>query len=62
MWSSPIVPGIKLTMPRSLRNGLLRKKWVAEKVQEQWEKTTWAQKIADRAKVFYLALNGGGTI
>ena len=42
--------GIKLTMPRSLRNGLLRKKWVAEKVQEQWEKTTWAQKIADRAK------------
>jgi hypothetical protein len=44
-------------MPRSMRTGLLRKKWVAEKVQEQWEKTTWAQKIADRAKVFYLAFH-----
>ncbi|XP_052062749.1 60S ribosomal protein L14-like isoform X2 [Mytilus californianus] len=40
--------GIKITMPRSLRTGLLKKKWENDKVQEQWGKTTWARKIADR--------------
>ncbi|CAG2227139.1 large ribosomal subunit protein eL14-like [Mytilus edulis] len=40
--------GIRIPMPRSLRTGLLKKKWESEKVQEQWGKTTWAQKIANR--------------
>merc|ERR1719446_852752 len=42
--------GIRIKIPRSLRTGILKKKWEAAKVEEQWEKTTWAQKIANRQK------------
>merc|ERR1711918_80637 len=41
---------ITMKIPRSLRGGLLKKKWEENKIQEQWDKTVWAKKIANREK------------
>merc|ERR1739838_1302368 len=40
---------LKIKLPHGARGGAIRKQYVAEDVDGQWEKTAWAQKLKKRA-------------
>ncbi|KAK3086084.1 hypothetical protein FSP39_013270 [Pinctada imbricata] len=42
--------GLKMDIPRAIRTATLLKAWQKENMSEQWEKTSWAKKIANREK------------